>query len=56
MPKFIVTVAFVVEAEDMGHWDAKSCAVSFVKHRIDEGYRMSENIETWDLVSVEPTP
>jgi len=56
MPKYIVTVAFVVQAEDMKHWDAEFCAVDFVKHRIDEGYRMDEQIESWDLVSIEKVP
>lgn len=52
--KFKIVVAFTVDAEAVGPWDAETCAMDFVRHRIDEGYRMEPQIESWEFVSVNP--
>lgn len=52
MPIYRVIVRFEVEAEPIGPWSAKECALDYVRHRIDEGQRQSEFIKSWQLIDV----
>jgi hypothetical protein len=50
--KFKVIVEFSVEAEKLGPWTAEQCARDFVRHRIDEGYQLEEQILDWKFLEV----
>lgn len=52
MDTFKITVEFTVKADGTGPWDSETCAVDFVSHRIDEGWRLDDFIKRWKLVSV----
>jgi len=51
--KFEVTVRFYLELEASEIWSPESCALDFVRHRIDEGYLHDEIIFGWDFSNVE---
>lgn len=56
MPTYSVKVEFIVEAEQVGPWSPEQAARDYVKHRIDQGYRMEGCITDWAFLSVEPRP
>jgi hypothetical protein len=49
---FKITVEFTVETGAIEPWDSEACAIDFVRHRIDEGYRLDEVIKTWRIMEV----
>lgn len=49
---FKVVVEFIVKAEPLGPFPSEQCAIDFVRHRIDEGYRLEEQIKDWNFVSI----
>jgi hypothetical protein len=51
--RFKILVEFTVITGPVGPWDSEQCAVDFIRHRIDEGYRLEDVIRGWDFVSVE---
>jgi hypothetical protein len=55
MAIYSVKVEFIVEAEPMGPWAGEQCACDYVRHKIDEGYRM-EAVRDWSFLSVIQIP
>jgi len=49
---FTVTVAFTVQAEPIDLWSPQACALSFVRHRIDEGLPLHDHIKNWYFLNV----